>query len=48
MDNITVDKVFSNLDKKLIKIVQNRMDSFKEILKKKSCTLIFILIFNLI
>ena len=35
MDNITVDKVFSSLDKKRIKIVQNRIDSFKESLQKK-------------
>jgi len=34
MDNITVDKVFPNLDKKLLKIVQNRIDSFKESLQK--------------
>ena len=34
MDNIIIDKVFHNLDNKLIKIVQNRIDSFKTSLQK--------------
>ena len=34
MDNIIIDKVFPNLDNKLIKIVQNRIDSFKTSLQK--------------
>jgi ATP-dependent Clp protease ATP-binding subunit ClpA len=34
MDNIIIDKVFPNLDKKLLKIVQNRINSFQESLQK--------------